>query len=224
MRNFILLPISTLFLLGCAVQAQQTHLPIAETGIPTLNIINTASPTLLPSPMSEETEVFITATPTSFGITTSFPNVVFHFGATPQLSQVGGMSGVFYRNEGPEEDCAQIYSVFRFYDDGLVIHVPECVDNPAGDFSKDIWPDMSKWFSRENRDKATPQGIYRLAENKIWFTVIAEYPSHIVIVDYFGTFSEDRLILDYYSHHLGDPIRKDEAREEFIRLDISSNP
>ena len=106
------------------------------------------------------------------------------------------------------------------------MYVPACDDNLDEDFSKNVWSDVSKWFSRENIDKATHQGIYRIVEDNIWFTVITEYPSHTVIVDYFGTFSEDRLLLKSFSHPLGYQIKEkdDEAPKEFIRLDILNNP
>ena len=224
MRTFILLTLLTLFLFGCAVQTQQTQLPIVKTMIPPPSVIYTVSPIPLPSSTSVNTEVPLTGTSTRIETITSLPNQTFHFGATPQMSRVGGISDIFYREDVPDETCPQNYSVFRFYNDGLVMHVPVCDDDPTGGFIDNVWPDMSTWFSRENSDKTTPQGIYYIAENKIWFTIVAEYPSHTVAIDYFGTFSKDRLILDSFSHPRGYQIRENEAREEFLRLDIANNP
>ena len=222
MRTIILLTISALFLLGCAAQTQQTPSPMTESSIPTLIIISTTSPTPHSSPLSEETKIPLFATSTK--INTSFPNTVFHFGATPELSQIGGISGVFYREDESNGTCARTYSVFRFYDDGFVIRVSVCDNSLSDDFGKNVWTDMSEWFSRENSDKATPQGIYYVAENDIWFTVNAEYPSHTVIIDYSGTFSEDQLVLNSFSHPLGYPVRDGEAREEYVRLHVSNDP
>ena len=214
MRTFILLTILTLFLFSCAVQTQQTQLPTVKTVIPTLTIVYTAASIPLPSPTSGQADVFLTAT--SKPIETE----PFHFGATPQVSQVGGISGVFYREDAPDETCAQNYSVFRFYDDGLVMSVSICDDDATGDFLDNVWPDISEWFHRENNDTTNPHGVYYIAENKIWFTTVAEYISHAVVIDYLGTFSNERLILNSFSHYNG----YETAEAEFIYLDIASSP
>ena len=222
MRTFILLTISTLFLFGCAVQTQQTQLPTVEIIFPTPNVIDTASPIPLPSSTNVNTEVPLTDT--SIETITFLPNQTFHFGATPQMSQVGGISGVFYHEGEPDENCAQTYSVFRFYDDGLVIDVSVCDDESTGDFSKGIWSYISEWFSRENIAATASQGIYHRVEDKIWFTTVAEYPSHTVVSDYLGTISEDQLILDRFTYPNGYQIKEREGREEYIWFDIPENP
>ena len=224
MRSFILLTILTLFLFGCAVQTQQTPLPTIGTIILTPSIIYTASPIPLPLSTRVNTEVLLPGTSTPIETITSLPNQTFYFGATPQSSQAGGINGVFYHEDSPDEDCAQHYSVFRFYEDGLVMHVPLCEDETTSDFGKTVWPDISTWFSRENIDKTTPQGIYFIAENKIWFTIVAEYPSHIVIIDYLGTLFEDRLILNSFSHPTGYQPGPEAREEESIMLDICNCP
>ena len=207
MRIFIILTILTLLLLGCTVQAPQTQLPIAKT--------------VLPTSQGEETKVFsaVTVTPIS-----TDPNNDFHFGATPQMSQVGGLSGVFYRQGASDATCAQIYNVFRFYEDGLVMSVSVCDDDTSGDFNKSVWPDISPWFSRQEIDATTSQGIYYMVENKIWFSTVAEYPSHTVVSDYFGTFSKNQLTLDRFTHPNGYQIKEREAREEYVWLDVPNNP
>ena len=224
MQNFIPLTILTLFLFSCGVQTQQTQLQIVKTIIPTPSVMYTALPIPLPSSTRVSTEVLLPGTSTPIETITPLPNQTFHFGATPQSSQVGGISGVFYSEDTPDEDCAQHYSVFRFYEDGLVMHVPLCDDETAGDFSKTVWPDISTWFSRENTDKTTPQGIYYTVENKIWFTIVAEYPSHTVIIDYSGTLFEDRLILNSFSHPTGYQLGPEAREEVIIRLDICNCP
>jgi len=96
-----------------------------------------------------------------------YPAEEFYFSATPTLSPVGGINGVFYHNAGSYEICAHNYNVVRFYDDGLVIYVSVCDDESTGDFSKDIWSYISKWFSREKIDETVYQGIYHTTDNKI---------------------------------------------------------
>jgi hypothetical protein len=152
---------------------------------------------------------------------TPYPGETFHFGATPELSKIGGINDVFYRESAPSEQCAQNYSIFRFYDDGLVIYVPICENNAAGEtFRDNVWPRVSTWFHRDNNDTVLSRGIYHIVENKIWFTTIIEFNSKTGITDRFGTFSEDWLILDSFSHSNG----YQETNVEFIRLDVSTNP
>ena len=203
-----------LILCGCAIQTPPTQLSTARTSIPTSNVTYTASPTPLLSPTSEETEVVLT------GTSVMLPKEAFHFGATAQMSQVGGINGVYYLEDAPDETCAQNYRVFRFYDDGLVMSVPICDDDPTGDFLDNVWPDISVWFRRENNDSTDPRGIYHIAENKIWFTTVAEYVSHTAVIDYFGTFSKDQLMLSSFSHYNGHQT----TEEEFIYLDFSNSP
>ena len=206
-----------MFLFGCVVQTQETQLPMVKTSIPTPIVTYTAVVTPRPSATSGTTEVFLTAT--SIPIETK----PFHFGATPQMSQVGGISGIFYREDESDEVCAQNYSVFRFYDDGVVMEAAICDDDPAGDFLDNVWPDLSTWFHREDNDALASRGIYRIVEDKIWFTTTAIYPSHTVIIDYFGTFSKDQLVLNSFSHPTG--FQGPNAREEvIITFDLCSCP
>jgi hypothetical protein len=214
MRIFIILTILTLILLGCAIPAHPTQVSATKTGIPTPNISYTASPLPLPTSTNGETEVVSAVT------SSPFPRYVFHFGATPQMSQVGGIGGVFYRENTPDETCAQNYSVFRFYDDGLVMSVRICDDDATGNFLDNVWPDIREWFHRENHDTTNPHGVYYIVENEIWFTTVVEYISHIVVTDYLGTYSKDRLILNSFSHYNG----HETAEEEFIYLDTTNSP
>jgi hypothetical protein len=241
MRIITLLTILTLLILGCAVQPHGAQLstissvePNTKIIVPTQNSISvhqtervatviaikSASPTPLPLPTSGETEIFSTVVSIPTERITPSPSEIFYFGATPEMSQVGGINGVFYRESAPAETCSRTYSVFRFYDDGLVLDVTACDDDPTGDFPNNVWPNISKWFLRDNNDTPISRGIYHIVENKIWFTTITEYDSTTVVVDYFGTYSKELLVLDYFSHS-----NEHEATdEEFIRLNVSANP
>lgn len=193
----------------------QTLIPATETPSP---------PVPFPSPQGEEFNVFSIATSNTIKTRKYAGNYDFHFGATPEMSQLGGITGVYYRLDVPTEACAKTYNVFRFYDDGLVIYVPVCDEYAAPDFSKYVWPAMSQWFSRDQIDATTAKGIYYITDNKIWFTTFAEFPSHITVSDYLGTFTRDQLTLDRFTHRNGYLIQESEGREKYVWLDISDHP
>jgi hypothetical protein len=223
MRIFILFTILIVFLIGCIAQPSQTQVSVVNTIVSTpsrIVIRNTeAVNTVALSPVPSRTPLgIITSTPLK--MIETFPGEEFHFGATPSSSQVGGINGVFFRKAGSEEACASNYNVFRFYDDGLVLDASVCDDESTGDFSKGVWPYMSEWFSREIVDETTGQGIYHIADKKIWFTTVAKYPSHTVVSDYLGTISKDQMILDRFTHPNGYQIKEHEAREKYVWFDI----
>ena len=230
MRIYILFTMLILFLFGCTVQPDQSQLPVGNTMVLTpsssldrkTEATSAATRTKSLTPISSRRLGNITSTATK--AIASFPSEEFHFGATPANSQSGGINGVFYRDAGSDETCSYNYSVFRFYDDGLVMYVSVCDDESTGNFSRSVWPYISEWFSREKIDETISQGIYSIKENKIWFTTVAKYPSHTVVSDYLGTFSKDRMILDRYSHPNGYQIKEHEAREEYVWFDILNEP
>jgi hypothetical protein len=231
MRIIIPFTILILFIFGCTVQPDQAQLPVGNTSVPTpssLLVNNTEATSVVIStaslsPVPSRTPLgIITSTPTE--TIETFPSEEFHFGVTPTSSQVGGINGVFYREAGSDETCAHNYSVFRFYDDGLVMYVSVCDDESTEDFSKGIWSYISEWFSREKIGETISHGIYHIADNKVWFTTVAKYPSHTVVSDYLGTISKDRMILDRFTHPNGYQIREREGREEYLWFDIPENP
>src|SRR5688572_25936963 len=73
----------------------------------------------------------------------------FAFSPTPQNGQIGGINGVYVREDfGSCGEYIHSYQVFRFYDDGTVLYTPLCLD---GDVIDD-WADIKQWFHR-NTDK-----------------------------------------------------------------------
>ena len=209
MQKFSILVLFTLSLLGCVVQPLPTQVSTPNTSLPTLNIIYTASPT------PEEIELPPMVTPSPF------PTGVFFFGPTPSGNQVGGINGVFYRQYLLDEQCPWIYDILRFYEDGLVMTSPVCetaAEDVARHFLDQVWPETSKWLNRENGDPTLSRGIYYMAENKVWFTAAAE--NETVVVDYFGTLSEDLLTLNSFSHFNGNQA----TDRDFIYVPLSNSP
>jgi hypothetical protein len=227
MRILISFTILIVFLSGCTAQLEQEGYPIINTIVATPSSVmvrdTEAVSTATLSPVPSRTPLgIITSMPTE--TINSFTSEEFYFGATPASSQVGGISSVFYRDAGSDETCAHDYAVFRFYEDGLVMSVSVCDDESTGDFSQGVWPYISEWFSREKLDETISQGIYRIVDNKIWFTTVAKYPSHTVVSDYLGTISKDQMILDRFTLPNGYQIKEPEAREEYEWFDIPKEP
>ena len=115
------------------------------------------------------------------------------------------------------ESCgeyAYLYEIFQFYDDGTVLDVSTCSD---GDIISD-WADIKKWFNRDNDEIAISRGEYFISHDHIWFTttVYSDYDKELIIVDYSGTNSDDKVILNVYSHYNG----HEENDREYLRIDV----
>ena len=227
-KIFIRLKLLSLSLFSCNMQTLPMEMSTTDPSALTPNMISTASvtpeatevlPTIFSSPTFEVTE----AVPTV--VLSPIPNEVFFFGATPQVSQIGGIRGVYYRQDVPLVDesyvpdprCVWIYDILRFYEDGLVMTVPIC-EAAANDVFDKVWPDTSQWFNRANNDPTLSRRTYYTTENQIWFTTTAE--NDTLVVDYFGTWSQDRMILDSYSHSNA----HQSIQREFVFLDGSDTP
>ncbi|MDP1624200.1 MAG: hypothetical protein Q8L64_00370 [bacterium] len=142
------------------------------------------------------------------------PEHEFAFSPTPQNGHSGGINGVYVREDF--ESCGEYsysYGIFQFYNDGTVLYVPTCSD---GDIIND-WTDIKKWF-RRNNDVEIPRGKYFVSQNQIWFStsVYYEYNGENVTTDYSGTYSENKLILDVYSHYNGHK----KSGVEYLKIDV----
>ncbi len=150
--------------------------------------------------------------------TAILPENVFAFGPVPQVGQVGGLHGVFIQQAtwladfADEIDCKH-YEAFRFYSDGIVLHQGLCLE---GNFMES-WSDIKKWFHRSNYLNLA-RGEYYISDNRIWFSTTSQYSftnTHIT-VDYSGTFSESKLILDSYGHSNG----YTEKKAKFYKIEV----
>ena len=95
--------------------------------------------------------------------------------------------------------------------------VPIC-EVAANDVFDNVLPGTSQWLNRENDDPTMSRGTYYIAGNQIWFTTTAE--NDTVVVDHFGRLSQDRLIVNSYSHSNGHQT----TEREFVFLDGSDSP
>jgi hypothetical protein len=91
----------------------------------------------------------------------------------------------------PESDtCSKSYDVIRFYDDGLVLSVDLCTSNGI----LESWPEVSKWFKRNDAPMEVFRGNYYYFNGQVRFSVANSISSK----DYFGTYSNNELQLSIY--------------------------
>jgi len=96
------------------------------------------------------------------------------------------IEGVFYKEQKSVIHGKKIYSVFWFFNDGLVIRVSALVD----DVIEKSWPKLCKWFNRDA--KGISSGKYKLNGKDIEFTCTDKKD----IVDYHGIVEDFSMILD----------------------------
>ena len=139
----------------------------------------------------------------------------FAFSPTPKNGFSGGISGVYvYEVFERCGEYAYSYGILQFYDDGTVLYVSTC---SSGDILSD-WTDIKIWFNRNNDEITISRGEYFTSQGQVWFSTTAynEYDKEIVIVDYSGTYTKDKLVLDVYSHFNGN---KEKGRE-YLRINV----
>ncbi len=145
------------------------------------------------------------------------PEHEFAFRPTPQNGQLGGINGIFVHEEEIQSPslCIYSYGVIQLFNDGTVLGVTLCLDENI----IESWSDIETWF---NRNTKTPisRGKYYVSGKQIWFSIITSYnhPGNesVVVVDYLGTFSKNKLILDLFSHYNGHK----ETDIEYFKIDV----
>jgi hypothetical protein len=145
--------------------------------------IPTPSPTELPAP----TPALGQSSPTILTVPLTDP---FGFGPTPENSLRGGINGVFYYLVPASDTCSKLYDVIRFYDDGVVLSVDLC----APDGILESWPEVNKWFQRNDAPMEVFRGNYYYSDRQVRFSVANTGLSK----DYFGIYSDDKLQLSVY--------------------------
>lgn len=198
------------FVAGCA---QQIIPPTAQPSKVSTNL-PTKEPTVTLSPLT--VEVF-TLTPT---ITPNKLDVKAFCGVSVEDSNEGGISAVFVHQELPDGNSQYQYDVFRFYEDGLVFAVYLFLEQPI----LNEWPRLRTWFNRESEWFQTQSkgslmlGNYRVTkENQIFFTTNHTVNSEIMTIDYCGSFTDTKLVLEHYVHNNG----YKSSQIEYSRLEVT---
>src|SRR5688500_3192734 len=142
------------------------------------------------------------------------PDNEFAFRPTPQGGRSGGVNSVYMHEDF--ETCGEYaYSneILQFYEDGTVLYVSTCSD---GDIIND-WADIKQWFNR-NTNAEISRGNYFVIEDHIWFTTTVYYKNtgEFVTIDLSGIFSENKLILNSYSHYND----HEDKNKEYIRMNV----
>lgn len=136
--------------------------------------------------------------------------------SAPRSEQNGGLDGVYVHTVS--ENCGQYprsHKLLQFYDDGLVLSASVC---SHGDMLEE-WSSVQRWFHRNTDDLEITRGEYRVSQDEIHFSITL-YDNHtgeVISIDYTGTYSAHKLVLDVYDRYHG----RQEQDQEYLRLVVT---
>lgn len=128
------------------------------------------------------------------------------------LGRIDGVFGYATPSQPPSGEDRD-WCLLRFYPDGLVLYTVERTKTKS---LTESWPSIGKWF---NREKIKLQNTYYVLDNQIWFRTQGRTgnQNYVPVIDWWGTFTDQKMILNSYSHKTN----YKRANVEFFRLAIN---
>jgi hypothetical protein len=130
----------------------------------------------------------------------------------PKTAALGKIDGVF-TYATPSQYQGRDWHLLRFYQDGLVLDTVVVIKTGS---IAESWPSINRWF---NREKIKLQNKYYILDDKIWFRIQGRTGNqdYVPIIDWWGTFTDQKITLDFYSHKT----KSKQTDIEFVRLTIN---